>query len=310
MCNFCMYFHGKQRKTAGSRGKGGSSAPQRFPGLLRNILVLAVLALPLAIIYLLPLSGKRVPVSRPPFENFSPAPKAPAGGIKAHPRPRAGFKAPMLAILIDDMGYDSRIDRQFIDIEAPLSFAFLPFAPNTHKIAGYALKCRKDVLVHIPMEPENKKLDPGPGVLTLNLDFDHLLKTLKADIDAVPGAVGANNHMGSRFTKNRKAMETVLAYLKDRGYFFIDSRTTKDTVAFDVARGLGLPCARRSVFLDHTLSRKAIRHEIRRSLKLAKDRGSVIAIGHPSRLMYQVLYEEMPLIRKKVRLVPVHRMVH
>ena len=277
---------------------------------MRNILFLAVLALPLAVLYLLPLSEKSVPVSRPPFENFTPAPRSPVGGTKAHVRPRVGFKAPMLAILIDDMGYDSRLDRQFIEIEAPLSFAFLPYAPHTRKVARYALKCRKDVLVHIPMEPENKKLDPGPGVLTLNLDFDHLLKGLKADIDAVPGAVGANNHMGSRFTKDRKAMETVLAYLKDRGYFFIDSRTTKDTVAFDVARELGLPCARRSVFLDHTLTRKAIRHEIRRSLKLAKDRGAVIAIGHPSRLMYQVLYQEIPLIRKEVRLVPVHRLVH
>ena len=277
---------------------------------MRNILFLSVLALPLAVLYLLPLPENGVSVSRPPFENFTPAPGAPAGGTRARVAPRAGFKAPMLAILIDDMGYDSRIDRQFIDIEAPLSFAFLPYAPNTLKIAGYALKCRKDVLVHIPMEPENKRLDPGPGVLTLNLDFDHLLKSLKADIDAVPGAVGANNHMGSRFTKDRKAMETVLAYLKDRGYFFIDSRTTKDTVAFDVARELGLPCARRSVFLDHTLSRKAIRHEIRRSLKLAKERGAVIAIGHPSRLMYQVLYQEMPLIKKEVRLVPVHRLVH
>jgi polysaccharide deacetylase 2 family uncharacterized protein YibQ len=277
---------------------------------LRNILVLSILALPLAILYLLPLSGKRVSVNRPPFENFSPAPRTPAGSTRPHARPHAGFKAPMLAILIDDMGYDIRLDRKFIDIEAPLSFAFLPFAPNTGEVAGYAIKCRKDVLVHIPMEPENKKLNPGPGVLTLKLDFDHLLQSLKADIDAVPGAVGANNHMGSRFTKNRKAMETVLAYLKDRGYFFIDSRTTKDTVAFDVARELGLPCARRSVFLDHTLSWKAIRHEIKRSLKLAKERGSVIAIGHPSRLMYQVLYQEMPLIRKEVRLVPVHRLVH
>ncbi len=201
------------------------------------------------------------------------------------------------------------MDRQFIDIQAPLSFAFLPFAPNTEILAGYAEKKGKDVLVHIPMEPENKKLNPGRGVLTLAMDFDSLVETLKADLAAVPGAVGANNHMGSRFTKDKKAMEIVMACLKDRGLFFLDSRTTKDTVAFDVARQMGLPCAQRSVFLDHTPSREAIGREIRRSLNLAKKHGLCVAIGHPSRLTYQVLYRAIPLMRKEVRLVPVHRLV-
>ena len=104
-------------------------------------------------------------------------------------------------------------------------------------------------------------------------------------------------------------MEIVLTYLRQRGFYFIDSRTTKYTVAFDVARELGVPCAQRAVFLDHTLSERAIRHEIRRSLKLAKQRGAVVVIGHPNRLTYRVLYEQLPLIRKKARLVPVHRVV-
>ncbi len=269
-----------------------------------------MVALPLALIYLLPISGKRTPAKRPPFENFSPAPKSPA--VKPRPkRPvQKNTKLPMLAILIDDMGYDARLDRQFIDIEAPLSFAFLPFAPNTAELSRYARKGGKDVLVHIPMEPENKKLNPGPGVLTLDQDFDQLLHTLKTDLEAVPGAIGANNHMGSKFTRDKKAMEEVLAYLKVKGLFFIDSRTTKETVAYDVARQLGLPCAHRSVFLDHASTPEAIRHEIRRSLKLAKEQGSVIAIGHPTRNTFQVLYEEIPLMRKEVRLVPVHRLVH
>ncbi len=277
---------------------------------MRNLLFLAVIALPLAILYLLPLAGKRVPAGRPPFENFSPAPRAPVQ--KPRPPKPAGKpqSAPMMAILIDDMGYDAGIDRKFIDIQAPLSFAFLPFAPNTERLARYARQRGKDILVHIPMEPENKRLNPGPGVLTLDMDFDSLLESLKRDLAAVPGAVGANNHMGSRFTADQRAMETVLAYLKVRGFFFLDSRTTKHTVAFDVARRLGLPCAQRSVFLDHTLSERAVRHEIRRGLRLAEEQGSVVVIGHPSRLTYRVLYREIPLIRKKVQLVPVHRVVH
>ncbi len=298
-----------KKRSARARRKKSDPGVRRFPGLLGNLLLLAIIALPLAVLYLLPLSGKNIPAKRPPFENFSPAPRVPVkkpGPKRPVQRPSV---PPMLAILIDDMGYDAGIDRKFIDIQAPISFAFLPFAPNTEVLARYARKCGKDVLVHIPMEPENKRLNPGPGVLTLEMDFDTLLETLRADLAAVPGAIGANNHMGSRFTTDTRAMETVLAYLKERGLFFVDSRTTRYTVAFDVARKLGLPCAQRSVFLDHTLSREAIRHEIRRSLKLAAEQGSVIMIGHPSRLTYQVLYREIPLMRKEVRLVPVHRVV-
>jgi len=215
-----------------------------------------------------------------------------------------------LAILIDDMGYNAAIDRRFIDLEAPLSFAFLPYAPNTGEIARYAKRHGRDVLVHIPMEPENKAMDPGRGVLTVDMDLPHLVDVLGQDIERVPGAIGANNHMGSRFTKDRRAMEIVIAYLKSRKFFFVDSRTTKDTVAYKVAKEMGIRCAQRSVFLDHTLSRKSILHEIRRSIKLARKQGSVIAIGHPSRLMYQVLYDELPRLRKQVKLVPVHNLVH
>ncbi len=300
----------RKKKTFQPRRKASSRQRDRFPGLIRNILYLAILALPLALLYLLPISGEKAPTSRPPFENFTPAPKAPVQkGLKPK-KGHARFNAPMLAILIDDMGYDSRLDRQFIDMDSSLSFAFLPHAPNTVKLANYTRRAGKDVLVHIPMEPDNKGLNPGPGVLTLDLGFDRLLHILKEDISAVPGAIGANNHMGSRFTTNRKAMEIVLAYLKARGLFFIDSRTTKDTVAFDVARQLGLPCAHRSVFLDHSLSPEAIRHEIRRSVKIAKEQGAAIAIGHPTRITYEVLYNEIPLIKKEVRIVPVHRLVH
>ena len=299
------------RKASRKKAKGrASKSTARFPGLFRNILLFSVLALPLALLYLLPLAGKRLPSDRPPFENFSPAPNTPVKKYRPSPRPSVPFKLPMLAILIDDMGYDAFIDKKFIDIQAPLSFAFLPFAPNTVHLARYARKRKKDILVHIPMEPENKKLNPGPGVLTLELDFDHLLQTLRDDLASVPGAVGANNHMGSRFTTNRKAMEIVLAYIKSKGLFFIDSRTTKDTVAFDVAMELGVPCAQRSVFLDHSTSPGDIRYEIRRAVKLAKEHGSAIAIGHPGRTTYQVLYRQIPLIRKEVRLVPVHRLVH
>ncbi len=215
----------------------------------------------------------------------------------------------MVAIIIDDMGYDLSLDRSFLKMEAPLSFAFLPMAPHTRELAREAIRLGKDVLVHLPLEPEDKGLDPGPGVLTLDMNFDSMLSQLREDLDAVPGAIGVNNHMGSRFTSDEKAMKTILLEIKRRGMFYIDSRTTKYTVAMQTALSLGIPAMERAVFLDHSLNRKAIASEIRRLKKVARERGKAIAIGHPHPVTLRVLYQMLPQLRKEVRLVPVHELV-
>jgi len=300
----------KKKKRPASKQKKGPK-PKRFPGLFLHIILFLFLALPLTITFLVP----RPPVSnieKPPFEDFSkPPPKEPKPPKKPTKKIHKPVKhLPLVAIIIDDMGYDYATDKRFITLEAPLSFAFLPYGPNTKRLARLAHSKRKDVLVHLPMEPDNKAFDPGPGVLTLDMDVDSLLETLGQDIKQVPGAIGVNNHMGSRFTQDRRAMEYVLEYIKDRGLFFIDSRTTKKTVAMEVARALGVPCGERAVFLDHSDNKREIERELRRLIKVAKREGAAIGIGHPHKITYEVLYRYLPLMLKEVRLVPVHKLVH
>jgi len=159
------------------------------------------------------------------------------------------------------------------------------------------------------MEPENGNLNPGPGVLCVNMNLNTMLRVLRSDLDSVPGAIGVNNHMGSKFTKDRKSMELVLAEIKRRGLFFVDSRTSKNSVAFMVARSMGIPAIERSVFLDHDHRPKAIRAEIKRMVALAHEKGSVLAIGHPVKSTLRVLYEELPEINKKVKIVPVEQIL-
>ncbi len=298
----------KRKKQAKKKKKGPK--PKRFPGLFLHAILFLFLALPLTLIFLVPTPPVNQ-VERPAFEDFSkPPPKVP----RERPKPPKSEatphgQRPLVAIIIDDMGYDYDTDRKFISIEAPLSFAFLPYGPNTKRLAGLAHSKRKDVLVHLPMEPDNKAFDPGPGVLTLDMDLDSLLETLGQDIALVPYAIGVNNHMGSRFTQDAKAMEYVMEYIKQKGLFFIDSRTTKLTVAMKVAKELGVPCGQRAVFLDHSSNKREIEHQLRRLVKLAQKNGTAIGIGHPYKNTYEVLYRRLPLIRKDVRLVPVHRIV-
>lgn len=265
----------------------------------------------LALIYILPGPENISSAERPPFEDFSSSASGrPATLPPVHPAaPPETILRPAVSIIIDDMGYDYGMDEAFLRINAPLSYAFLPLAPNTEKLAGQALASGRDVLVHLPMEPHNRAIDPGPGVLRLDMDFNVILKTLKEDLDAVPGAIGVNNHMGSRYTEDRKAMEIVLNEIRRRRMFFVDSRTSAGTIAYDTARRLGIPAAWRSVFLDHTPTRKAVRHELKRLVNIATHNGRAIAIGHPLKATLQVLYRELPGLQKKVKLVPVHRLL-
>lgn len=294
---------GRKRPAAG----GGS----RFPGLIIYLGLLMALGLVLAVIYLIPMpvrapSGQQ----RPIFEDFTPAPKAPPPAEKTRPqKPPPSVARPKIAIIIDDMGHDPAIDRAFFSLDPAMAFAFLPYAPYTAGLASEARRKGHDVLIHIPMEPDNPSIDPGPGVLTVSMDLDTMIDIVNKAIERVPGACGINNHMGSKFTASRQAMERFLAIVKHKGLFFVDSRTTAETVAYRTARAMGVPCAERAVFLDPKVDRKTVEHELDRLVKVASKRGSAVAIGHPHRVTYQVLRKRLPLVKKRVKLVPLHVLI-
>ena len=280
---------------------------RRSPRLLWPIIALGITGAIVALLYLLPLPQGTGPKVRPPLEEFDSAP--PVSRPSKPSRSKTTASMPLVAILIDDMGYNLPINNQFLKLEAPLSFSFLPTAPHTPMLAKKAKDLGKDVLIHLPLEPVNSAIDPGPGVLRLSMDFDSMLQTLRKDLDAVPGAIGVNNHMGSKFTTSKKGMELILTEIKRRGLFFVDSKTTPDSVAYVTARSMGIPAAERAVFLDHDTQKESIRREIKKMVKLSMENGCVLAIGHPTPNTWKVLYEELPRVRKRVKIVPVHKIL-
>jgi polysaccharide deacetylase 2 family uncharacterized protein YibQ len=296
-------------RTSGKR-RVRKKPPNRFSGLAWAVTALGIVAAVLTLLYLLPIPPRSGPVMRPPFEESRPHPQT-ALPPRAAPQPkdlRKGTEVsiPRVAILIDDMGYNLSLDAAFMKLEAPISFAFLPSAPYTYCLADKASKMGRDVLVHLPLEPASSDVDPGPGVLCLNMDFEHMLRILKKDLDLVPGATGVNNHMGSKFTADRKAMELLLGEIKRRGMFFVDSRTSQNSLGYDTARSMGIPAMERTVFLDHSPEPSAIGAQIHRLVEISRTKGYALAIGHPQAHTLEVLYEELPRIQKEVKVVPVH----
>lgn len=224
--------------------------------------------------------------------------------------PSVGDARPRIAIIIDDLGYDSDMAFSFIRLDLPLSFSILPCAPFTDLVAQEANRAGCEILLHLPMEPKKyPSINPGPGAVFLSMDEHEIRQILDKDLKEIPGVCGVNNHMGSSFTEDREKMLVVLKELKKRRLFYIDSRTTRGTVGLKLARDIGLPAARRNVFLDNDLTPKAIRLQMERLLNMARHSGSAIGIGHPHIETLKVLEEYSPKIKAEFQIVPVSELV-
>ena len=184
-----------------------------------------------------------------------------------------------LVIVIDDVGHNLQELGPFLEFPAPLTFAILPLLPYSAGAAELVRSHGHDVILHLPM-PAVSGLNPGPGAISAELSEDEIRRLMDRGFASITGAFGANNHMGSEGTADPRLMEMVMAYLAEKGKFFMDSRTTADTVASAFAAKHGVPFAQRDVFLDHDRDPAAIRAALEHGLRVARTQGYAILIGH------------------------------
>jgi polysaccharide deacetylase 2 family uncharacterized protein YibQ len=221
-----------------------------------------------------------------------------------------GIVRPKIAIIIDDLGYDSDIAFSFMKLDLLLSFSVLPSAPFTGVVVREANKEGRELILHLPMEPKKyPSLKPGPGALLLSMDEEEIRRILDQDLKEIPEARGVSNHMGSSFTEDHDKMLIVLNELKKRNLYFIDSRTSCNTVGFSLAKKIGLLAAKRSVFLDNDPGPRAIRMQMERLLNMAKHTGAAIGIGHPYKETLKILKEYCSILTSEYRLVRVSELV-
>ena len=135
-------------------------------------------------------------------------------------------------------------------------------------------------MLHMPMQSTSGKA-LGPSALTVGMFGRHIELTLEQALDSVPYAIGVNNHMGSELTANPKAMRDLMQSIKERSLFFIDSRTTPHSIAYETARDMGVPTDQRHIFLDHEQSESFYQQQFERLIRIAKKHGRAIGIAHP-----------------------------
>ena len=215
-----------------------------------------------------------------------------------------------VVVIIDDMGLDPRRNRMAMALPGPLTLSFLPYGKNLQRAAAEAKRRGHEVLVHMPMEPLDAALDPGPEALRADMSKGLLQQALLDNLGAFSGYVGINNHMGSRLTQDRRAMGWVMEILQARGLLFVDSRTIENSVAEDMAAQYNVDHATRDVFLDHVETPEAVAQSLRKLEDVAYRRGYAVAIGHPKDVTLNALRDWLPTLKEKdLTLVPVSAVV-
>lgn len=244
----------------------------------------------------------------PDFEVFPEEPIAkpkPPKPPKPPLLPPPPDRRPQIVIIIDDLGYDRSLAEKFLSIEGPLTYAILPHSPHGNEIANAAKRKGAEVMLHLPMEPEQyPETDPGPSALLSAMSPDERIALLESNLDSVPFISGVNNHMGSKMTANSEHMNQVLSIMKKRGLYYIDSLTTPNSKSRSSARLFQVPFAQRDVFLDHVPERAVIRIRLNQLVRIAELHGQAIGIAHPYETTYEVLSEMLPALHEKVQMVP------
>jgi hypothetical protein len=221
--------------------------------------------------------------------------------VELAPNANAG---PRLAIILDDLGQDYAAAEAIFALPYPITISVLPDNPHSVDIAEEARRRGFEVMLHLPMESvsqrhaESHELRPGVS----QRDVTALVNGF---IAAVPGVAGVNNHQGSESTANPALMNELMPVLREHKLFYIDSRTTAATVAFDAARHAGVPTAFRNVpFLDDVAEVGAISRQLRLALREAREKNDAVAIGHPHPATLKALREVLPDAKAQgVRLV-------
>tara|TARA_B100001175_G_scaffold109230_1_gene92825 strand:- start:1172 stop:2023 length:852 start_codon:yes stop_codon:yes gene_type:complete len=205
--------------------------------------------------------------------------------------------ANIIVLVIDDFGYrNDSISDGFLELPVPITCAVLPGHNQSSRFAKKAINAGKEVIVHMPMQSAIASSGEDEFKLKIGMTSEEIEWRLNEALNEIPEAVGINNHQGSKATTDGKVMAVVASVLKNKNKFFLDSRTSSKTVGENTMRSVGVPTARRHIFLDNDLSIENISKQLDKLVTVAEKKGLAIGIGHVKGNTLKVLEEEIPAL--------------
>ncbi len=216
-----------------------------------------------------------------------------------------------IAIILDDGGYGGIVTGRVLELDNRIALAILPDTPFAQSTVTDALAKGFEIMLHMPMQNSDRNnAHTFPGELTLEMTREEIQERTRECIAQFPDAVGVNNHTGGAFTADEKRIGWFLDVVKEHNWFFVDSRTTGRSRAYDAAVALGIPCACRDIFLDNSSDPDEIRHYLNELIARARKKGYAVGIGHFRPNTVSVLEEELPKLESRnVSLVRISEVV-
>jgi len=207
---------------------------------------------------------------------------------------------PRIAIIIDDLGYSLTDGMRAISLPGPVAYAVLPGTPRAATLAEYAHEQGKEVLLHLPLQANNDDGKDEPDSIELDMSQAQVERTFDVALASVPHAIGVNSHRGSLLTRHPGHMQWLMQAISEhQQLFFVDSFTTHQSVALQLARENGVQAIKRDVFLDPDTDPETVANEFERMKQLARQRGAVVAIGHPYSATLELLEQELPTLEEQ-----------
>ncbi len=205
-----------------------------------------------------------------------------------------------IAIVIDDFGYSyGSTVKDFLHLEHEITMSIIPNLRYSKRVAEAANELGVDVMLHMPMQPQSEEVSVESGMLFTEMDEKNTRLRMREAVAAVPHAQGLNNHMGSLATADEPLMRIVMDEANRAGLFFLDSKTNPKSVAYKVAKQMGLPCASNHVFLDNIKEVNYIKDQLNYLAEWASRNKVAIGIGHPEEATLKALQEEMAVLKKR-----------
>lgn len=203
-----------------------------------------------------------------------------------------------IAIVLDDWGYTLKQVPSLSGIRRPLTLAVLPELPHSADVARAARANGHEVILHMPMEAMDPAEPKEGSTLLAGMPRQQVIERMNRSLSTVPSARGISNHQGSKATSDPVLMEVVFRESKRRGLYFLDSYVSNRSVCAEVAGRVGIPFARRAVFLDNELSAPAIQKQLAQLASIASEQGEAIGIGHDRPVMLEILKKAIPALEK------------
>lgn len=206
----------------------------------------------------------------------------------------------VIVLVIDDFGYrNDNISDGFLNLSIPITCAIIPGHIASKKFAKKAVSSGKEVIIHMPMESENYAPGEDEYKLLTSMTSELLETKLIQAFESLPEAIGMNNHQGSKATSDSKTMTVLASVLKDRGKYFIDSRTSSLTIGEKTMISFGVPTARRNIFLDNNNDLDKIEEQMNKLANSAKKNGVAVGLGHARKNTLSVIEKVVPDLLEK-----------